>query len=116
MAFPSKIDIDTLMGLENYLPIRVVLTPDNQGIVEHSFGMGTDSRRIRIWWSGKASSFLGEHELDGVGDARHHAKKEDRVLNPLDKDCPISIDWERWLKAEDKYGRRNACFVLKAKE
>lgn len=104
-------------NLSRYLPIRVVLRKDTdgklKGLCENSFSMDLSDRDVRIWWSGKAYSFLGEHQLNGIDDANFNAKSEDLVLDPLDEDCPIIIDWERWHAATTKYGKRNAPFRFK---
>ena len=103
--------------LARYLPIRIVLRKNSDGILEglceDSFSMSFSGNCVRIWWSGKAYSVIGEHILNGIEDAEHNAKDGDLILDPLSDDCPVIIDWDRWIKASDKYGKRNAYFVIK---
>jgi hypothetical protein len=103
--------------LSRYLPIRVVLRKVDdgslQGLCEDSFSISTMPGNIRIWWSGKAYSFLGEHQLNGIEDAEYNAREGDLVIDPLADDSPIEVDWDRWLKSTGKYSKRNAPFRFK---
>ena len=104
--------------LSRFLPLRVVIrkTEDGkiQGLCEDSFSMSMSDHRVRIWWSGKAYSILGEHIINGIDDAKHNARqKNDIVLDPLSDDCPIEVDWAKWRSATDKYSSRNAPFKVK---
>lgn len=104
-------------GLSRYLPIRIILRKvDNgelHGLCEDSFSIGTSGSFVRIWWSGKAYSILGEHNVSGIDDAKDNAKQGDLILDPLSDDCPVEIDWDRWLKSTTKYYKRNAPFGFK---
>lgn len=104
-------------GLSRFLPIRVVLRKDEngkfQGLTEESFSMGLDDYRVRIWWSGKAYSILGEHIINGINDAEGNSKEGDIIFDPLSADCPIEIDWQKWTTATTKYYQRNAPFNVK---
>jgi len=104
-------------GLSRYLPIRVVLRKDDTGklggLCEESFAMGVYPAQVRIWWSGKAYSFLGEHTLSGINDAEHNSHPGDIICDPLSNDSPIEVDWEKWLAATSKFGKRNAPFKFK---
>jgi len=113
---------DLKAKLERYLPIGVVVTlVDNKvhGIVEHSFSMADDPKRVRCFWSGKAYSILGEHQLNGMKDAAHNGKKSGEwVFDALSDECPIDVDWEKWLASlaqdpGDKFAKRNAPFTVK---
>jgi hypothetical protein len=102
--------------LSRYLPIRIVLrkTDDGlEGLCEDSFSMSFSKYNVRIWWSGKAYSILGEHNINGIDDANHNAKPGDLILDPLSEDCPVTIDWRRWKDATTKYNKRNAMFTVK---
>ena len=102
--------------LARFLPIRVVLrkTDDKlEGLCEDSFSMSFSDKTVRIWWSGKAYSILGEHFINGIDDAEHNAKDGDLVLDPFSDDCPVEIDWARWRSATTKYAKRNAPFKLR---
>lgn len=105
--------------LERFLPIRVVARVEDgriEGRVENSFSMDWEKSRINIFWSGKAYSMLGEHNLDGVSWANSNVNKykyTEFVLDPMQDDCPIEIDWESWLAAKTKYDKRNAPFKAK---
>lgn len=103
--------------LVKYLPIRIVLRKSEdgtlKGLVEHSFAMDVATGGVRIWWSGKAYSMLGEHHINGIDDAKYNAKAGDLIIDPLTEDCPVEIDWESWLTATDKYNQRNARFKIK---
>ena len=103
--------------LVRFLPMRVVLRKSDEGVIEglceESFSMGWYEYNVRIWWSGKAYSMLGEHHINGVKDAEHQAKEGDLIFDPLAEDCPIEIDWAHWLSTTSKFGRRNAPFKTK---
>jgi hypothetical protein len=104
-------------GLTRYLPIRIVLrkTEDGkvQGLCEDSFYMSMSDHHVRIWWSGKAYSMLGEHNISGIDDAEYNAKEGDLILDPFLDDCPVEINWEKWRAATTKYSHRNAPFKMK---
>jgi len=113
---------ETQAKLERFLPIGVVVQlKDNKvlGKIEHSFSMDDDVNRVRVWWSGKAYSMLGEHQLDGMKDAAHNSRKPgELVFDALSEECPIEVDWESWLAdlamdPGDKYRKRNAKFTVK---
>lgn len=103
--------------LSKYLPIRIVLRKSEdgklKGLCEDSFSMSMSDRNVCIWWSGKAYSILGEHTLSGVKDAEHNAEEGDMVIDPLSDDCPVEIDWEKWITATTKYSQRNALFKVR---
>lgn len=105
-------------GLHRFMPVRIVLRTDADdtllGLCEDSFSMSTNAKSVRIWWSGKAYSMLGEHTLSGINDANYNAKAGDIIYDPLADDCPVDIEWESWLSATDKYSKRNARFKIKA--
>lgn len=107
-------------GLARFLPVRIVLRKDENGtltgLCEDSFAMSTMPNFVRIWWSGKAYSMLGEHNLSGIKDAERLAKEDDIVVDPLSDDCPVVIDWDRWMSATTKYSQRNAPFKIKGTE
>lgn len=103
--------------LSRYLPVRIVVSKSEDGkitgLCEDSFSMSTSPTHVRIWWSGKAYSFLGEHNLNGIKDAEYNRKGNDLILDPLSDDCPVEIDWAKWQSATTKYGKRNAPFKIK---
>jgi hypothetical protein len=106
-------------NLSRYLPIRVVLRKEDdkfKGLIENSFSIDLSETRVRVWWSGKAYSILGEHNLNGIEDAERNAKYGDLVVDPFAEDSPIEVDWEAWGKATDKFGKRNAPFRIKDKK
>lgn len=104
-------------NLSHLLPIRVVIrrTEDGkiEGLIENSFSMDWSSFRVNIFWSGKAYSILGEHNLDATKDAEHNAKSGDLVIDPLAEDSPIEVDWAIWRKATLKFDKRNAPFTMR---
>ncbi len=105
--------------LINLLPLRIVLkrTPEGiEGLTEESFSMGWEKNRVNIFWSGKAYSMLGEHVLDAEKDATHHRKPGEEVWDPTDENCPVSINWTRWINATNKYDKRNAPFEPKGQK
>lgn len=112
-------DVDSTQLLEKLIrcaPYRIVLkkTEDGTylGLCENSFSMSWEKDRVQIYWSGTGYSNLGTtHQLDAVSWAAHNAKEGDLVLDPFSDDCPIEIDWTRWLKATNKYDSRNARFI-----
>ena len=109
--------LKTPAELLRYLPIRVVVRKGEDGVLkglcEESFAMSLSTNEVRVWWSGKEYSMLGEHTIDGVEGATHNAKEGDMVIDPLSEDSPIVIDWEKWLNATSKYSKRNAPFKIK---
>lgn len=104
-------------NLSRFLPIRIVLRKTEegkiQGYCEDSFSMSWTDSNVRIWWSGKAYSMLGEHIIDGIADAEYNRQPDDIVIDPLSDDCPIEINWEKWTTATSKYSQRNALFKVK---
>lgn len=93
------------------------------GRVEKSFCMGWSLERVRLFWSGKAYSFLGEHTLCGKYDAENNipenknSKWEYHVFDVEDEECPIDIDFDQWVldisTVSDKFNMRNAKFSMK---
>lgn len=83
-------------------------------LVENSFSVDWRTDSVRFFWSGKAYSILGTHELDGFQDAedqREHyqLKYPDDVLTVFDvrdPNLPIIIDWSEWQKNRE-YGRQD---------
>lgn len=104
--------------ISRYLPIRVILAEKEgklQGYVEHSFSMDWSETQVLIYWSGKAYSMLGEHKLDAIKwSSDNNVAAGGTIYDPLTEDCPIEIDWARWLSATNKFDKRNAPFKLKA--
>lgn len=108
--------------LEKYLPIRCVFkrAPDGAllGITEENWTMGESRERVNMFWSGKAYSILGEHQLNGITCADENAHLGDMVIDPLADDSPIEINWRYWLDAmkagaKRKYDSRNAPFFVR---
>jgi hypothetical protein len=103
--------------LSRFLPIRIILRPDDKhiykGVCEDSFSMSTSENYVRIWWSGRAYSLLGEHNINGIDDAAHNAKDGDLIYDPFSEDCPVEIGWKRWMSSTSKYTKRNAPFRVK---
>lgn len=111
--------------LARFLPIRVVMRKDAEGrwlgITEETWCMSTSRERVNMFWSGKAYSILGEHQINGIEAAQGNAGPGDTVIDPLDADSPIEINWRYWLDAmkvgaKRKYDSRNAPFFLKEQE
>lgn len=103
--------------LSRYLPLRIVLRAKDdgtlEGLCEDSFSMSMSDKFVRIWWSGKAYSILGEHIINGIDDAKHNMKDGDMIFDPLSDECPVEVDWKRWKEATTKYYKRNAPFKMK---
>jgi len=105
--------------LVNCVPLRIVLkrTPEGiLGLTEESFSMGWEKDRVNIFWSGKAYSMLGEHVLDAKEDAARNSREGDEVWDPADENCPVSINWTKWINATNKYDKRNAPFEVKGQK
>lgn len=107
--------------LSRYVPMRVVykVEPETgtiRGFTEESFSMGDSTACVRIWWSGKAYSLLGEHMLDAVADAEQYVRDGYISVDPLSEECLIDIDWVAWKSATTKYSKRNAPFKIKVAE
>lgn len=102
--------------ISHFLPMRVILRTHEgkiQGYVEQSFSMDWSDRYVQIYWTGKAYSIIGEHNLNGLKWAAENSKvNPENIHDPLDENCPIEIDWEKWLNATDKFGKRNAPFKV----
>ncbi|HET8688788.1 MAG TPA: hypothetical protein VFM18_19395 [Methanosarcina sp.] len=112
-------DILKYPDLAKYTPMRIILKKDDegnyQGYCEESFSMGWYKDRVQIHWSGKAYSNFGTtHDLDATKVTTPSEGCE--ILDPLADDCPIEIDWGRWLTATSKFERRNAKFKLKERK
>lgn len=120
----GEVDISEFVSayLQKFAPLRIILTKNcTHGYCEESFSMSESPDRVRVWWSGKAYSVLGEHYVDGISDAKYNAKDYlDRLIfDPLDNLCPVEIDWVQWLfdmHTCNKYGARNAKFSKKVFE
>ncbi len=106
-------------NLSRFLPLRIVLNNKNgkiTGVTEESFSMETSERHVRIWWSGKSYSMLGERVLNAIDDAAFNARHpDDYAIDPFHPDCPVDIDWDSWVNASTKYDGRNAKFKLRDK-
>lgn len=103
-------------NLSHLLPLRIILRKEDniyKGVIENSFSIELSDKYVRLWTSGKAYSFLGEHILNADDDARHNSKKGDLIMDPFDEKCPIEIDWDKWRAAKDKFNIRNASFKYK---
>lgn len=104
---------------ERMLPIRVVLRINDQweieGLVEHSFSMGWSNSRVNVRWSGTAHSNLGTtHMIDAVEDtADAEIRDGGIVVDPLDPNSPIEVDWAFWMEAQRKFDFRNPPFKVK---
>lgn len=115
--YDEPLDLSELVSayLEPYKPMRVVLSEDADGqlcgLVENSFSIDWKPSHAKIFWSGKAYSIIGEHQLDGIKDAKYNAKTKGWVMDPFDPLCPIEVDWVSWLTAESKWAKRNAPFT-----
>lgn len=105
--------------LKELAPIYAVFTVNKEGeifgLVEESFSMSLSKDRANMFWSGKAYSNFGTtHVLDGKKWAEENCRKNGYfMLDLLDENCPVEIDFEGWLKAESKYNKRNAKFKVK---
>ena len=128
--------------LERLSPVCVVVKKnaegDYEGLIEASFSMDFDKKTIRMWWSGKAYSMLGEHIINGEEDARGNAIEHEptygrglskplneyplrpgyEIFNIMDDNLPVTINVKRWLESmrnpdEYKYYKRNALFTIK---
>lgn len=102
-------------------PLRVILRRDENGELkgqtENSFSLSYESNRVLIYWtSNNASSILGTHKVDAIDWANKSSSEGDLIFDPLSDDCPIEIDWKRWVEATTKYDKRNAHFKLKTQE
>lgn len=120
--------------LQRFRPMYVVLgraPEDNawRGRVENSFSMDWSEDRVRLWWSGVAYSFLGEHQISGLEDAKANCPGigsgvikqhgwDYLVVDLEDPDCPVEVDFEEWLLdmkqgVRRKYENRNPRFKIK---
>jgi hypothetical protein len=116
----NDINTETHQNVPDEVPQGAILLRlckgDNaySALVENSFSMDWKTDSVRFFWSGKAYSILGTHELDGFQDAEdqrahYQAKYPDDVLTVFDvrdTSLPIIIDWEGWQKNRE-YGRQN---------
>ncbi|MER8461066.1 hypothetical protein NKJ70_19685 [Mesorhizobium sp. M0092] len=93
------------------------------GLIETSLFMNWSPTRVRFWWTDIISdAALGlTVDVDGMKDAEAHAKHcrghhpnwEITVWDAHDENLPISIDWNDWADANDKYCDRNPTFAMK---
>ena len=111
--------VEMLERLIRNAPYRVILRRDKDGkitgLCENSFSMSWEPNRIYIYWSGKAYSNFGTtHQLEAISEAQANKDKyyqDAEIYDPFSDDCPIEIDWNRWLTATSKYDSRNAHFT-----
>ncbi len=108
--------------LARFLPIRCVFKRASDGalvgVTEENWNMAESRERVNIFWSGKAYSILGEHQINGAADAERNAGADCIVVDPLADDSPVEINWRYWLDAmkageRRKYDARNAPFFMK---
>ena len=123
MATPGYIVLGVLPGEEWY-----------NGVVEHSFSMGIDTKRVRLWWTGKAvdNVFGKTWDLEGWKNAKHYADWMEKtyrgtrafVFDAHDEELlPVKLDWRQWLydtsppapgrkfsMVHNKFGDRNIRF------
>lgn len=122
----TELSVEDLERLQSFLPVRAVIRRHFdgtlEGLTEESWNMNWSDTRINIFWSGTAYSMLGESVLDAQADAQHNCKATsspdlftptELVIDLMADDCPIAIDWSRWLNAKHKYDKRNAHFMIK---
>lgn len=119
----SSFDINEIVQvyINKFLPIRIILRFDEngniEGLCEDSFSMSWMKDRVQVYWSGKAYSILGEHQLDAVRDSAVNAKKfKAYAFDPMDSMCPVKLDLARWLNgvySNNKYEARNSIFEKK---
>ena len=103
--------------LERFLPMRVVIRKTSlgyEGRTEESWNMAWSQKYVQIYWSGKAYSMLGEHDMNGVEWAEGNTGGDGILFDPLNDECPINVNWEKWLTATSKYDKRNAPFIVKS--
>jgi len=110
-------DILKYPRLAELAPLRIIVKKDEDGkylgYCENSFSMSWETNRVNVCWSGVAYSNLGTtHTLDATN-TKGPAGVNCEILDPLSEDCPIRIDWERWLNATGKYDQRNASFKVR---
>jgi hypothetical protein len=115
---------------ERLKPLRVIVelntvnAPEVRALCEESFSMNYYTDRAMIFWSSNTatSNLGGSFKVDGVSWASQNHQKYDPtqiVFDPLSDDCPIDIDWRRWLEDLDadskasKFDKRNARFTVK---
>jgi len=116
----SNVDTTVILlkhDISRFLPVRIILRKNEgkiEGYVEHSFSMDWSDKQVLIYWSGKAYSMLGEHQLDAIKwSSDNNVAAGGTIYDPLTEDCPVEIDWDRWLTATNKFDKRNADFKLK---
>jgi hypothetical protein len=108
--------------LAGYAPMRIILREKApgvyEGLTEETFYMEMSDTHVLVWWSGPAYSILGETKLNGIEDAEGYRVRDPEkdtllVVDPLADDCPVEIDWLRWVQATSKYAKRNAPFRVR---
>jgi hypothetical protein len=116
----TSIENETENNVPSEVPQGAILLRMSKGdnaysaLVENSFSMDWKTDSVRFFWSGKAYSILGTHELDGFQDAEdqrahYQTKHPDDVLAVFDirdPNLPIIIDWAEWQKNRE-YGRQD---------
>lgn len=93
------------------------------GLVETSLFMTWSPSRVRFWWTAIVSdpALSLTFDVDGLRDAEAHARHcrgkhpnwEITVWDVHDENLPISIDWNAWADADDKYSNRNPTFAMR---
>lgn len=121
----STLSAEDQERLQRFLPVRAVIRRHAdgsiEGLTEESWNMNWSNKRVNIFWSGKSYSMLGEGVLDAQADAEYNCKKtaspdlftaQESVIDLMADDCPVAVDWKRWLNASHKYDKRNAHFIF----
>ncbi len=108
---------------DKLLPLRVILRISEdgehvEGLIENSFSMDWSKDRVLLLWSGAAHSNIGTtHTIEAQQDAEALCQgplcKDALILDPLDPECPIDVDFEFWMRAKNKFNFRNPPFKAK---
>lgn len=65
--------------LKENTPLRIMIKKTDgayKGYIENSFNMDWSQTHVLVYWSGKAYSMLGEHELCALKDVEYHMRND----------------------------------------
>lgn len=111
--------------IEEFRPMRIVIRPTDdgkyEGLIENSFDMGWSRERVCIFWSGKAYSILGEHQINGVEWAQQNCNtaRGELMFDPEDPACPVDVNLKYWHESwarRGKFDQRNGPFKMRLEE
>lgn len=100
--------------LKSLSPMYVILYVDAdktlKALTENSMSLDWSQSRANIFWTGMS----GNTKIDGLSWAKQNCGNQGAfIVELMADDCPITVNFDRWLNGDSKYTRRNALFIVK---